>query len=185
MKMRDFDLEGMKWIREPASSAQMSPTTIAWTSSPTSDFWRHTGAVAPKHDGNAFLRDIGAGDFSFDAEVSGVLTDRYDQFGVFVEIDEEHWVKAGIELDDSFWLSTVATKTHSDWAREKVVGAQVRLRVARHSDTIEIFVDDSGSWRMIRELTLAGDARVGLYSCSPKGNGFSALGNFRPTDTQP
>jgi regulation of enolase protein 1 (concanavalin A-like superfamily) len=168
-------LDDMAWTREPGLWTRLGSTTVAWTSSPASDFWRYTGGVAPKHDGNSLLAPVGEGDFAMEADLCGILTDQYDQFGVFVEIDEQNWVKAGIELDDGLWLSTVATKERSDWAREPAKVPAIALRVLRHDDTVEAFVGEGGEWRMIRELTLAGAARVGVYSCSPKGEGFSAL----------
>jgi len=173
-----YSLDDMKWTREPERWTRLGDSTVAWTSSPVSDFWRHTGGVAPKHDGNSLLTPVGAGDFAFEADVTGTLTDQYDQFGVFVEIDEQTWIKAGIEFDGGFWLSTVATKERSDWARERAEVAAVALRLLRHDDTVQVLVGEDGSWRMIRELTLAGPARVGVYSCAPKGEGFSILARF-------
>lgn len=166
------------WNVEPAAWSQLDDSTVAWTTSGVTDFWRHTGGVAPKHDGNAFLAALGAGDFVFEAEARGIMSDAYDQFGVFLEIDEEHWLKAGVEYDGGLWLSTVATHERSDWAREVYATAAVRLRLTRHDDTVQVFVAEADSWRMIREATFAGSARVGVYSCAPKGEGFSVLARY-------
>jgi regulation of enolase protein 1 (concanavalin A-like superfamily) len=177
----ETDLGTMEWTREPQNWSRHGDATVAWSSSPTSDFWRHTSGVPPKHDGNALLGPARDGDFVIQAELRGIMSDLYDQFGIFVQVDEENWLKAGIEYAEGLWLSTVATKGQSDWARERYAAPAVTLRVARHDDTVKVLVEDAGSWRMIRELTLAGPARVGLYSCSPKGEGFTALARL----TQP
>lgn len=167
-----------QWNREPTSWTRLDDSTVSWTSSAVSDFWRHTGGVAPKHDGKCLLAPVGDGDFAFEAEVCGILSDPYDQFGVFLELDQEHWVKAGVELDGRLWLSTVPTNQRSDWAREVYPGTTVKLRMVRHDDTLQVFVGDGDAWRMIREATFIGAARVGVYSCSPKGHGFSALARY-------
>ena len=174
----ETDLDTMGWNREPHSWSRHGSATLAWTSSPSSDFWRHTGGVAPKHDGNALLGPARDADFVIEVELCAIMSDLYDQFGVFVEVDEENWLKAGIEYAEGLWLSTVVTKGRSDWSRERYPVPAVTVRVVRRNDTVEVLVDDAGSWRMIREVTLAGPARVGLYSCSPKGGGFTTLGTL-------
>jgi uncharacterized protein len=163
------------WTRVPPSWALTGTDTVAWTCSPVSDFWRETGGVPGAHDGNALLATVDDGDFDFRIAAAGLPSSAYDQFGLFVLRDDRRWVKAGVELDETLWLSVVATNEFSDWSRERHAAASVTLRATREVDALRIFVGEGSDWRMIRELTFTGQLSVGVYSCAPKGAGFPAL----------
>jgi regulation of enolase protein 1 (concanavalin A-like superfamily) len=163
------------WTRTPSAWAPLAPDVVAWTCSPTSDFWHATGGIVGAHDGNALIGQPVQDDFEFQATVTGLLTKLYDQIGIFVLRDDWQWVKAGIELDETLWLSTVVTVAESDWSREPYAVPSVMLRVKRTNGTLRVFVAADDDWRMIRELTFDGAASFGVYSCSPRGAGFAAL----------
>ena len=170
-------LTGAAWTRTPPAWAVLDADVVAWTSSAQSDFWRETGGVPGAHDGNALLAPVASATSDFDLVVTlaGIPNGAYDQFGLFIAEHDRHWIKAGIEFDETLWLSTVATDGVSDWARERFVSPSVRLRATRTDGALRIFVDEQGEWRMIRELTFTGEASAGLYSCSPKGDGFPTV----------
>lgn len=172
---RTFDLAEGQWTREPPSTSRQ-PGRVEWVSSARSDFWRETAGVPTAHSGNALLVPVGD-DFDITLSVSGEPTDQYDQFGLFVRVNEQRWVKVGVELDGFTWLSAVAADPASDWSREPFDATSVRLRAERRDGALRLYVDDGG-WRMIRERTLLGPAEVGVYSCSPKGDGFRSQASW-------
>ena len=45
------------------------------------------------------------------------FTERFDQAGIFVKVDDESSIKAGVELSDGEEsLGAVVTRGHSDWS---------------------------------------------------------------------
>jgi regulation of enolase protein 1 (concanavalin A-like superfamily) len=162
---------GWRWSAEPASWVAVRDT-LAWRCRAKTDFWRVTEGQGARHDGQAYLAPVD-GDFRLEGVVHAVLADRYDQAGLFVEADEQRWLKLGVELDGSPWLSAVHTSQASDWSREPIPGLPLRLAVERRDDTVtcSAHVDD---WRVFRVLHLPGPVSVGPYSCAPEGGGFEA-----------
>jgi hypothetical protein len=90
------------------------------------DYWRRTfyePDVLVADDGAALVTRVSAAD---NATVQTEMTlnprSQFDQGGIFVRIDSEHWVKAGIEfVDGSPRLSCVVTNGFSDWSTQRWV----------------------------------------------------------------
>jgi len=160
------------WNREP-SDWQVADAGVTWTSPAHSDFWRRTDGLPVAHDGSSLLTRI-EGDFEFELLVKGSLEDRYDQVGLMIASSLTKWLKAGVEMDGDLWLSAVHTREESDWSREIWSSNEVRLRAARHDDTIEISVGEIYGWRTYRTLFLPGPVGVGPYACSPTSEGVRA-----------
>ena len=60
---------------------------------------------------------------------------QFDQAGLVVYFDEDHWLKAGIEVVDGIpRLSCVVTNKFSDWSTQQWSSANVRLRVTQKGD---------------------------------------------------
>ncbi len=86
------------WLNEPARWTAEADSLQFVTGNAT-DFWRET------HYG--FTRDSGhflgfpAGDaFTAELRVRADFQALYDQAGIMVRVDAQHWVKAGIEFSD-------------------------------------------------------------------------------------
>ena len=67
----------------------------------------------------------------------------YDQAGLFLRIDEKHWIKAGIEFTDGLMhFSVVVTRGVSDWSVIPLPQAkptdEVSVRLTRHGDAIRV-----------------------------------------------
>lgn len=172
-EIKDFAEGNWTWTREPEEWSVTESGDVRWRSHAQSDFWRTTEGVAPAHDGNAYLTPV-VGDFEMQVTVTGEFSGLYDQVGAFLQSDDRRWLKAGVELDGSLWLSAVHTREESDWSRESWTTEGLTIRVWRHDGTVEAAVEDGerGSWRNFRVLHLPGPALLGVYSCSPKGAGF-------------
>jgi len=162
--------DGWRWVAPPVSWAAENDS-LTWHCHGTTDFWRITEGHPAKHDGQAFVVAV-EGDFRLEAVFEAALVELFDQTGLFAEVDEERWLKLGVELDGEFWLSAVHTRGESDWSREPVPGLPIRLALERRSDSVFCSAQVDGAWRVFRVLHLPGSVAVGPYSCAPRGDGF-------------
>ena len=103
------------WLNPPetwsADDAQLRVTTDEKT-----DFWRKTQYGFIRDSGHFFGTGID-GDFTAQLHVAAQYSSLYDQAGMMVRIDEQNWIKCGVEFSDGqLLLSTVLTLEKSDWA---------------------------------------------------------------------
>ena len=145
------------------------------------DFWRETFYGFSRDSGHAFLRPV-SGDFSASAKLRGDYEALYDQAGLFLRIDERHWIKAGIEFTDGLMhFSVVVTREVSDWSVIPLPQAkptdEVSVRLTRHGDAVRAqFSIEGAPWQLARLCPFpAGDAEVGVMACSPERAGFHAV----------
>jgi uncharacterized protein len=158
----------MRWLNEPAVwSGDASDLTVAVE--PETDFWRTT------HYG--FVRDSGhfADTGQMAVRFRGDFAAQYDQAGLMLRIDGEHWIKAGLELDGQLWLSVVVTNGVSDWSQQPApppdADGWYDIRAVRDGDSVQILCGD-------QPVRLApfpeGELQSGPMCAAPKGPGFSA-----------
>ncbi len=108
------------------------------------------------------------------------LQAQFDQAGVFLQFDREHWVKSGVERSDGVdMLSAVVTMGRSDWSTGPVPAwsgrvVTIRLSRAHESVTIRAKVDD-GPFQLVRVAPTppGAAARAGPYLCAPTRAGFT------------
>ena len=138
----------------------------------SSDFWRVTSYGFVHDDGHALLRrflDGTAVEVTFALDFDG----QFDQAGVLVRADEEHWVKAGVEVSDEVQqLGAVVTHGRSDWSVAPVPawsGRDVTVRASRTGDALTVRArSDAGSWQLVRVAPLPpGDLLAGPFCCAP------------------
>ncbi len=143
-----------------------------------SDFWRVTSYGFVHDSGHALLADLPEGtacEVTFVAD----LTEQFDQAGLLVRADAEHWVKAGVELSDGVpQIGAVVTDEVSDWSVAPVpewTGRAVTVRASRGGDalTVRARVGDE-AWRLVRVAPLPrGPLTVGLMCCAPTRAGLT------------
>ena len=102
------------------------------------DFWRRTyyNPIIVKDDGPCLLRTVPA-DMLLTMEVYFTLTPyrQFDQAGLIVRFDKEHWLKTGIEVVDGIpRLSCVVTNTFSDWSTTPWKDLSLRIRITQKGD---------------------------------------------------
>jgi regulation of enolase protein 1 (concanavalin A-like superfamily) len=98
------------------------------------DFWRKTyyEPLLVKDDGPVFYANIHKDHLPATIETSFTLTPKaqFDQAGIFIRLDSEHWIKTGIEVvDETPRLSCVVTNGFSDWSTQAWCEPQVKIRV--------------------------------------------------------
>ena len=128
------------WLNPPVSAlienAQLKVTTVQ-----ESDFWRNTSYGFVHDSGHALLTDFPAHssmEVTFLLDYSG----QFDQAGIIVHSDSQHWIKAGVESADGFpQVGAVVTSINSDWSLAPVpqwMGKQVTVRASRTTDALTI-----------------------------------------------
>ena len=130
------------WLNPPAKSAQES-SQLKVTTIHESDFWRNTSYGFVHDSGHALLTDFPAGtsmEVSFILDYSG----QFDQAGIIVYSDSQHWIKAGVESADGLpQVGAVVTSINSDWSLAPVpawMGKEVTVRASRTTDALTIRV---------------------------------------------
>ncbi|MBF2090252.1 MAG: DUF1349 domain-containing protein [Synechococcales cyanobacterium K32_A2020_035] len=167
----------MQWLNEPPEWSYSGHRLIVKTA-PKTDFWRttHYGFI---RDTGHFYFDTFSTDFVMEVGIRGNYTDLYDQAGIMLRIDENHWIKTGIEFVDGMQnLSAVVTHDYSDWSMMPLPYPPdvLHLRVERRQEAIHIaYRDDTSEYKLFRLTYLPGDTmQAGIMCASPDGNGFEA-----------
>lgn len=171
-------LERMQWFNEPEEWT-IEEGALSMTVPPQTDYWRisHYGFTV---DDAPFLYTLRGGEFEAKVKISGDYKARFDQSGLMLRIDHEHYIKAGVEfVDGKYHFSTVVTHRTSDWSvipLDKPVPF-VWIKAVRRLDAVEIFYSfDDEEYTMMRNAHLQDNhpVMVGMMGACPDGAGFGA-----------
>jgi regulation of enolase protein 1 (concanavalin A-like superfamily) len=166
------------WINEPPQWDETSATLSLVTGDRT-DFWRRTHYGFINDNGHLYGEAV-TGDFVASVEVEGEYETLYDQAGLMVRVDDERWMKCGVEyVDGRQYASVVVTRDYSDWSVVPLSGMpeRMRFRIARTGDTLEVAWAIPGEpWLMMRtaHLPMPDEVLVGPMAASPERAGFVA-----------
>jgi len=185
---------GMEWINHPAKwpaakgvedegyggSTEMADggSTLLLIPPSKKDFWRKTyyTPVISKDDGPVLARREPS-TTKLSMQVTFALTParQFDQAGLFVRFDEEHWIKAGIEVvNKKPRLSCVVTNGHSDWSTQPWPEAAATIRLSQCGNGSYVFeaLTAGGSFEMARIAQLHGaegqEVQLGVFGCCPE-----------------
>jgi regulation of enolase protein 1 (concanavalin A-like superfamily) len=180
----------MIWLNEPPSWSEQDGVLTVQSDEDT-DFWRKTHYGFVHDNGHVYGREV-EGDFTATVTFAAEYEAQYDHAGLMLRLDEENWIKAGIELADGrLFLSAVVTRDFSDWSVLPLttLPKEMRLRVTRNRDTVLVqYALEEGDFQMLRlaHLQVGGTAFVGQMCCSPKRAGLAArFWNFEIGDPGP
>jgi regulation of enolase protein 1 (concanavalin A-like superfamily) len=170
--MSDVAWHTAVWLNKPPD-VRVDGTELIVTTADNSDFWRTTSYGFVNDSGHALLTPLPT-DTAVEVSFLATFDALYDQAGVFVRVEPQLWLKAGVEMADGApQLGAVMTNGLSDWSQSPVpdwVGRPVTVRVSRAGDalTVRARVEDE-PWRTIRLAPLAPDAvaAAGPFCCSP------------------
>lgn len=175
------------WLNEPERWTADGDSLRIVTGN-ASDFWRETHYGFTRDSGH-FLGFQTADAFTAELRVQGNFTALYDQAGIMVRVDAQHWVKAGIELSDGrAMLSSVLTRGQSDWTTAPYAhdAGDFRLRATVSNGVLRLQVSSDGKlWPLMRlaPFPKAKSYLVGPMACTPERAGlevsFSAF-QLRP-----
>ncbi|WP_431609360.1 DUF1349 domain-containing protein [Chryseobacterium sp. 'Rf worker isolate 10'] len=178
-KLSSQTLEKMTWFNEP-EKWEVKNNSLSMFVTPQSDYWRvsHYGFTV---DDAPFYYTTYGGEFEAKVKITGNYKARFDQMGLMLRTDKEHYIKAGVEfVDGKYNLSTVVTHNKSDWSvitLDKTPPA-VWIKAVRRLDAVEIFYSfDDKNYIMMRNAPLQDNTpvMVGLMAACPDGQGFNAV----------
>ncbi|RFB82036.1 regulation of enolase 1 [Rhizobium leguminosarum bv. trifolii] len=172
----NIDFNDGKWLNEP-ESWHSDATGLTLTTGEKTDFWRETYYGFTRDSGH-FLAFPTAESFTAQIRVQGEFRALYDQAGLMVRLDENRWVKTGVEFTDGeAFLSTVVTDGQSDWSvsqpfreledfhiRVTCAGGALRIQASR----------DGRRWPLLRlaPFPIADRYAVGPTACTPERSGL-------------
>lgn len=171
------DFRDGKWLNEPAGW-QVSDNRLTVTTDAKTDFWRETYYGFTRDSGHflGFPTDDG---FTARIRIQGEFRTLYDQAGLMVRLDENRWVKTGVEFTDGEpFLSTVVTDGKSDWSVSQpfkdLEDFYIRVTVAKGALRVQASRDGL-FWPLLRlaPFPVASAYEVGPTACTPERSGLT------------
>ncbi|MGG3927130.1 DUF1349 domain-containing protein [Metabacillus fastidiosus] len=179
--------KSLKWFSPPKEwKINCESSSLTMRTDRHTDFWQKTH-YGFRTDNGHFLYCEVKGDFRLTAKVEFKPKNRYDQAGIMVRFSSDTWIKTSIEYipDGYSKLGAVVTNQgYSDWSSQEFLEDQHSLfyRITRKGNNY--YVDYSLNciyWTQIRMTRLfeeTKDIKVGIYACSPQGEGCEAEFSF-------
>lgn len=167
-----------QWTNEPADVAT-DRDGLHVTARHGSDAWRITSYDFIHATEHALLTTF-APESAIEVQFRLDLAEQFDQAGIFVKVDDESWIKAGVELSDGEEsLGAVVTRGTSDWSLSPVpswAGRRVTMRGSWSGNalTVRARVDDE-PWQLVRVAPLDAVTPVmaGPFCCAPTRAGLT------------
>lgn len=169
--------QAAEWLNKPSLCQVFADRSLEIFTDFQTDFWRET------HYG--FIRDSGhflgfetTGSFTAQVRINADFRELYDQAGIMVRLNEQTWLKAGIEYNDGMpMISSVLTQGTSDWAPSYFPGdpTDFWLRVTVSAGVLRLqYSTDGLTWPLLRLAPFpdASSYRVGPMCCTPERQGL-------------
>ncbi|CRM14241.1 MULTISPECIES: DUF1349 domain-containing protein [Pseudomonas] len=165
------------WLNKPSFCQAFTDGTLEVVTGLQTDFWRetHYGFI---RDSGHFLGFATSGSFTAQVRVNADFRELYDQAGIMVRLNEETWLKAGIEYNDGMpMISSVLTKGRSDWAPSCFTGNPndfwLRLTISDGALRLQ-YSTDGVTWPLLRLAPFpeAQSYTVGPMCCTPERQGL-------------
>ncbi len=182
------------WLSEPPDWSEEC-SVLRVVTGKEKDFWNRTFYGFRHLDGHFRGTEV-SGNFSLEVTFSASYKNLYDQAGAMIWVDENNWLKCGVEFTDGKrHFSVVCTRDdQSDWSVLPLDGAiedNVTLRLTRHDEALRIqMLMPDGSWQLTRLcfLNMPHMVQAGPMTCSPTGEGlivtFSRVAFLKPIDRE-
>ncbi|MEH6943868.1 DUF1349 domain-containing protein [Bacillus sp. JJ722] len=184
--------KNLKWFSPPKEwKINSKSSTINIKTENQTDFWQKTHYDFQADNGHFLYYEVN-GDFRLTTKVKSKPKNRYDQSGLMVRFSSKTWLKTSIEYipDANNKLGVVVTNQgYSDWSSQDISEDQATLfyRITRRKNNYYVdFSIDGFSWRQIRMTHLFEEndnLQVGIYACSPQGEGYEAEFDFIKIET--
>ena len=165
------------WLNEPERWSAEGDSLQLVTDGAT-DFWRETHYGFTRDSGH-FLGFPADDAFTAELRVRADFQALYDQAGLMVRVDAQHWVKAGIEFSDGrAMLASVLTDGQSDWATAPYEhdARDFRMRATVANGVLRLQVSADGRlWPLMRlaPFPKTSSCLVGPMACTPERAGLN------------
>ncbi|WP_093502353.1 DUF1349 domain-containing protein [Phytopseudomonas straminea] len=173
----NVDFRSGQWLNAPATS-EVSKHSLTITTDSNTDFWRETHYGFTRDTGH-FLGVATTDGFTATLRIQGEFRSLYDQAGLMVRIDENRWVKTGVEFTDGeAFLSTVVTDGKSDWSVSQPFKEleDFYIQVTLSNGAMRIQASRDGRfWPLLRlaPFPVASTYQVGPTACTPERSGLA------------
>lgn len=177
-----WDTTKLQWIRTPKHFT-IREDQIEIISEPYTDLWQRTYYHFRNDSAPLLQMETKERYFSFIVKTSFESKHRFDQCGVVMYLDEDHWLKASIEYENEVYQhlgSVVTNHGYSDWATTcidaKITSMWYRFSRRGADFCIESSLDGRNYQQMrIAHMWHADESiRFGIYACSPENSSFKA-----------
>ena len=177
-----FDINNLKWTREP-ESYKIEEDKIEILTAPHTDLWQRTYYHFRNDNAPVLQIETDEKFFSFTVKTDFESKHRFDQCGIVMYLDSENWLKASIEFENEKFQhlgSVVTNNGYSDWATTEI-SADIKSMWYRFSRREEDYCiecsEDGVAFKQMRVCHMfAGSGRIqfGVYACSPENSSFKA-----------
>jgi regulation of enolase protein 1 (concanavalin A-like superfamily) len=165
------------WFNPPPQHESRADGLVVVTGRET-DWWNNTFYGFRHLSGHLYATPV-TGDFSLTVVFAAAYGTLYDQAGAMLRVDDEAWLKCGVEFTDGRKnFSVVVTRgDQSDWSvmpLEGAIDAPVTLRLTRHAEALRVEVEREGKFHLVRLafLPMPETVEAGPMCCSPVGEGL-------------
>jgi regulation of enolase protein 1 (concanavalin A-like superfamily) len=190
------DLTTAQWRNEPARYS-LQPEQLRLTTEPETDLWQRSFYGFRVDNAPALLWERSE-NLTLSVRATFNYRQRFDQCGLLVYLDADHWLKVSIEYEDathSHLGSVVTNRGYSDWASSDIPTTNEHwYRLSRRGpDFLIEHSDDGRAFQQMRVCHLerlgettaemgrlppaqlaAAPIRLGVYACSPQPSSFEA-----------
>jgi len=170
------------WHNSPVSVGEGTNGSLRVEAAAGSDSWQKTSYGFARDSAHGLLRAFEI-DTAVEVEFIADMSQQFDQAGLIVRVDAEHWVKAGTEfVDGMLRLSTVVTDRYSDWSTAPVPhwqGKKVTVRASWADGALSVRAKtDDEQFELIRLAPWVHQEKAivvaGPYLCAPERAGYVA-----------
>lgn len=171
-----------EWMINPPLDFSDVDDTLRALAVQGSDFWRKTHYGFIRHNGHFYAQPV-SGDFTMQVTFTGNYRNEYDQAGLMLWVDEQTWLKTGVEYTEGrYFASAVVTRDFSNWGiaplSEGFKGVSFTIRLKRQGGSIEIHyrLTEESPWVLLALAYLSETTTLhaGRMLCAPSGAGFEA-----------
>ena len=177
-----FDIENLKWTREPLDYF-ISADRVEIVTKPHTDLWQRTYYHFRNDNAPVLQMETQEKFFSFTVRTQFQSKHRFDQCGIVMYLDSENWLKGSIEYENDRFQhlgSVVTNNGFSDWATTEIDAGikSMWYRFSRRNDDYCIACSEDGvtfkQMRICHMCNGGGTIRFGVYACSPEDSSFKA-----------
>ncbi|CAL5986486.1 Conserved_hypothetical protein [Hexamita inflata] len=173
-------MQNYSFINEPKKFT-VTNDSVTITTEPKTDYFNKTHYNFEVTNGPAYVTTA-TKNFTYTVRAQFKYQAQYDQAQIFMFIDENNWVKAGLEGSIDFkQIGAVVTQSgYSDWSSFDFDPKceQVILRLHRKGDDFKIeFKTDNMDWTQLRIFHMTNvqeTVKIGVMACSPSQSSFDA-----------
>ena len=172
----NFDINKLKWIREPKKYS-INENKIEIITVPHTDLWQRTYYHFRNDNAPVLQLEIEDRYFSFVVKTKFESKHRFDQCGIVMYLDSDNWLKASIEYENEIFQhlgSVVTNNGYSDWATTEIDASvkEMWYRFSRREDDFCIECSYDGviykQMRICHMWKGNGKISFGIYSCIPE-----------------